>query len=427
MAKRLKAFVRYDGSGRIVPSSVILAANKPKVGNWKEINAYECCNYAPPIGLPFDVTADWSLTTPSVVDEASFRTFLESGGDNDGHSNTQTGVVITDFLLEGNRLTCNVSSTGGNDSAFSGIDITDVTSFGNLQFSGVLNLSSNNISSIDNTSWPIGIDGIDMAGNSITSVNNVTWPSSLQYLHLGYNQIVTFNPSIALPNSLQYLHLSGNQIINFTPSLPLPSSLIVLALESNQIVNFDPLHDLPSGITQLDLNNNQIVNFTPSNSLGSGLEKINLYNNQIVNFDPSVALPSSLQRIILDNNQIVTFDPSVALPVVSVPSFEIYLINNQIVTFNPSIALPSGLTGLYLGSNQIVSFNPTIALPNSLQNVDLNTNQMTTAGYTASEPWANAMSVIPGRGNVFIGGNVDSVSGTNLQTILIAKGWNLYV
>jgi len=45
MAKKLKAFVRFDGSGRIVPSSIILAANKPKVGNWKETTAYECCNY----------------------------------------------------------------------------------------------------------------------------------------------------------------------------------------------------------------------------------------------------------------------------------------------------------------------------------------------------------------------------------------------
>ena len=40
----LKAYVRYDGSGRVVPSSVILARNKPKVGNWVEIDAYECCN-----------------------------------------------------------------------------------------------------------------------------------------------------------------------------------------------------------------------------------------------------------------------------------------------------------------------------------------------------------------------------------------------
>lgn len=43
--KRLKAYVRFDGSGRVVPSSLILQRNKPKVGNWQEIDAYECCNY----------------------------------------------------------------------------------------------------------------------------------------------------------------------------------------------------------------------------------------------------------------------------------------------------------------------------------------------------------------------------------------------
>jgi len=40
----LKAFVRFDGSGRIVAGSLILRRNKPKVGKWKEITAYECCN-----------------------------------------------------------------------------------------------------------------------------------------------------------------------------------------------------------------------------------------------------------------------------------------------------------------------------------------------------------------------------------------------
>tara|TARA_R110000782_G_scaffold190556_1_gene280416 strand:- start:1378 stop:1548 length:171 start_codon:yes stop_codon:yes gene_type:complete len=42
--RNLKAFVRYDGSGRVVSSSLILRKNKPKVGKWKEITAYECCN-----------------------------------------------------------------------------------------------------------------------------------------------------------------------------------------------------------------------------------------------------------------------------------------------------------------------------------------------------------------------------------------------
>jgi hypothetical protein len=43
-ARPLKAYVRFDGTGRIVPSSLILRRKKPKVGKWVEIPAYECCN-----------------------------------------------------------------------------------------------------------------------------------------------------------------------------------------------------------------------------------------------------------------------------------------------------------------------------------------------------------------------------------------------
>jgi hypothetical protein len=45
MNKRdLKAYSRFDGTGRIVPGSTVLRRQKPKVGNWKEVSAYECCN-----------------------------------------------------------------------------------------------------------------------------------------------------------------------------------------------------------------------------------------------------------------------------------------------------------------------------------------------------------------------------------------------
>jgi len=40
----LKAFVRFDGNGKVVSSSLIWRKNKPKVGKWKEIQGYECCN-----------------------------------------------------------------------------------------------------------------------------------------------------------------------------------------------------------------------------------------------------------------------------------------------------------------------------------------------------------------------------------------------
>jgi hypothetical protein len=43
----LKAYVRIDGSGRVVAGSLVLRKNKPKVGKWHEIQTYECCNYVP--------------------------------------------------------------------------------------------------------------------------------------------------------------------------------------------------------------------------------------------------------------------------------------------------------------------------------------------------------------------------------------------
>jgi hypothetical protein len=42
--RNLKAFVRFDGSGRVVAGSLVLRKNQPKVGKWKEIIGYECCN-----------------------------------------------------------------------------------------------------------------------------------------------------------------------------------------------------------------------------------------------------------------------------------------------------------------------------------------------------------------------------------------------
>jgi hypothetical protein len=41
---KLKAWVRYDGTGRVISGGPIFQANKPKVGNWKQINANLCCN-----------------------------------------------------------------------------------------------------------------------------------------------------------------------------------------------------------------------------------------------------------------------------------------------------------------------------------------------------------------------------------------------
>ena len=348
----------------------------------------------------FDVTAQWGLATPAVTSPATFKTFLESGQDGDGNTNDQTGVVVTDFLLVGNRLRCYVSSTGGSNLAFSFMNITDATSFGNLQITGYLYLYSNNIPSVDNTSWPIGVNDIDLGNNSITSFDNVTWPSSLTgYLGLYSNGLTSFNPVTPLPNGITTIDLGDTFITSFD-DVVWPSDLQYLYLYSTAITSFDPSTALPSGLLQLELG-----------------------GNALTNFDPSITLPSSLQSLALNTNNLTSFDPSIALPSSLVV---LYLYNNTLLTsFDPSVALPNSLQVLSLSNNQIVTFDPSIALPSGLQTLYLYNNQMTTAGYTGSEPWANAMSVIPGRGSITFATNPDSASGTNLETILIAKGWTV--
>lgn len=57
--KRLNAYVRYDGSGRVVPGSLVLRKNKPTVGRWVEVPAYECCN--PTTTIPPTTTTTTTL------------------------------------------------------------------------------------------------------------------------------------------------------------------------------------------------------------------------------------------------------------------------------------------------------------------------------------------------------------------------------
>ena len=63
----LKAYVRFDGTGRIVPSSLILRRKKPKVGKWVEIPAYECCNYVPTSTTTTTSSTSTSTTTTTTT------------------------------------------------------------------------------------------------------------------------------------------------------------------------------------------------------------------------------------------------------------------------------------------------------------------------------------------------------------------------
>ena len=63
----LKAFVRFDGTGRVVSSSLILRRKMPTVGKWMEIKGYECCT-------------DHTLTTTVAAAITNFKVRFYCGG-----------------------------------------------------------------------------------------------------------------------------------------------------------------------------------------------------------------------------------------------------------------------------------------------------------------------------------------------------------
>lgn len=62
---KLKAFVRIDGSGKVIPGGPIFQAQKPKVGKWREISIKECCNYNP--NTTTTTTSSTSTTTTTTT------------------------------------------------------------------------------------------------------------------------------------------------------------------------------------------------------------------------------------------------------------------------------------------------------------------------------------------------------------------------
>ena len=102
----LKAFVRYDGSGRVVAGSLILRRNKPKVGNWQQIQGYECCNGA-------------TLTTTVATTITNFQVRLFCGGSlTETLISGQNSSSVADLVTKLNAtysLLGTFSTTGGTN------------------------------------------------------------------------------------------------------------------------------------------------------------------------------------------------------------------------------------------------------------------------------------------------------------------------
>jgi hypothetical protein len=136
--KKLKAFVRYDGSGRVVAGSLILRKNKPRVGRWFEIPTYQCCNgdtstttstttVAPTTTTTTTLTPSTTTTTTTAAPVSSFQVNFVTSIDASAACITYSGGPIT--TMYSNVSTLVPGSVLYNDSA-----LTDPWSGGGTQY-----------------------------------------------------------------------------------------------------------------------------------------------------------------------------------------------------------------------------------------------------------------------------------------------------
>lgn len=86
---KLKAYVRYDGTGRVIAGSLILQRFKPKDGNWKEINANQCCN-----PVPSTTTTTTTLLTTTTTTNPGYYTWTAYFGINEGAACSETNPTL---------------------------------------------------------------------------------------------------------------------------------------------------------------------------------------------------------------------------------------------------------------------------------------------------------------------------------------------
>ena len=105
---KLKAWVRYDGTGTVVTAGPIFQANKPKVGNWKQIDANLCCNYNPnttTTTTSSTTSTSTSTTTTTTTSAVSSYAFMAYGASDPLDACARINPMITVYA---NTLSLNV-------------------------------------------------------------------------------------------------------------------------------------------------------------------------------------------------------------------------------------------------------------------------------------------------------------------------------
>lgn len=128
--------------------------------------------------------------------------------------------------------------------------------------------------------------------------------------------------------------------------------------------------------------------------------------------NPDILLPETLVIFEFSQSNLTNID--FILPVnVS----NLFFAGNKINSITS--VFPNNLTFLTLDGNLLESF--TNQLPETLTTLDLSNNLLTTSSYITMEDWATNLPTFTSECQMIFTGNIDSITGTGLETILLTK------
>lgn len=195
----LKAYVRFDGTGRIVPSSLILRRKKPKVGKWIEIPAYECCEPTTTV-VPPCVTYEISVGNETITLS---------------YTDCEGGIVESEILGPATDTFCSIQNT---------VAVTGETAV-------VTQLGPCPLPTTTSTTTPFAPsdirlkDNISATGGTIGGLPEYTWTWNATAVNLGLDhypakgvlaqEVLEKHPQfVVFDHSIGYLRVNYNNLLN---------------------------------------------------------------------------------------------------------------------------------------------------------------------------------------------------------------------